>query len=613
MAETPISNTTATNKTQITADLPHMLSGYVDLTLITNPAVNDVNEVIDGPIFRCTLDSSGNVSAATHASGFFLPTYDTSGTVTLLYSAIATSSDGETVENLGEFYLAYSASAQALGSLVNGTTETSATYANVTTAQQTWLADALSGDVIFAPQTDQAYERGKLYYDTGEESLEFYNAESDIKLQIGQENWIRVYNGTGSTITNGSVVYNSGNEATEKRMTIALAQANAAATSRVLGVATHDIETATFGFVTQFGYLGGLDTSGYNDNDPIWLSDTVAGAFTATEPQSPAFSIFLGFVVDSDASAGNLFITALGNTSGASEAGDSTQLTTPARKNTTGTITKGQVVYIVGYNTGQNVVLVELADSDSAATMPALGVANATITNAATGDVVVSGRVADIDTSTFTINQSLYVSSTAGALTGTKPTGTGLIQKVANVLRVNANNGVIEVVGAGRTNDVPNFSAVSKFWAADSGAATTDEKDITDNRLTFLAGGGVNLEDNTITRPKLLDYGETVNAIGSIGGGTQDIDITLGNVVSGTVDTSETTFTFSNPSASGTACSFTLFLTNGGSQTVNWPGTVDWAGGTAPTLTAAGVDVLTFVTLDGGTIWYGFAAGLDMQ
>src|SRR3546814_7268396 len=86
-----------------------------------------------------------------------------------------------------------------------------------------------------------------------------------------------------------------------------------------------------------------------------------------------------------------------------------------------------------------------------------------------------------------------------------------------------------------------------------------------------------------------------------------------GNVVTATVDTSETTFTFSNPPASGTAGSFTLFLTNGGSQTVNWPASVDWAGADAPVLTTAGVDILTFTTVDGGTTWYGFAAGLDMS
>ena len=108
-------------------------------------------------------------------------------------------------------------------------------------------------------------------------------------------------------------------------------------------------------------------------------------------------------------------------------------------------------------------------------------------------------------------------------------------------------------------------------------------------------------------------YGEEVNAIGATGGGTQDIDLASGNVVTATVDTSANTFTFSNPPTSGKCGSFTLILTNGGSQTVNWPAAVDWAGGTAPTLTTSGVDVLTFTTVDGGTIWYGFLAGADLK
>ena len=127
------------------------------------------------------------------------------------------------------------------------------------------------------------------------------------------------------------------------------------------------------------------------------------------------------------------------------------------------------------------------------------------------------------------------------------------------------------------------------------------------------ASGTLSMADNIVSRPEMKDYAETVNAIGSIGGGTQDIDLESGNVVTGTVDTSTTTFTFSNPPTSGKAGSFTLILTNGGSQTVNWPASVDWAGGTAPTLTTSGVDVITFTTVDGGTIWYGFAAGMDMS
>jgi hypothetical protein len=134
----------------------------------------------------------------------------------------------------------------------------------------------------------------------------------------------------------------------------------------------------------------------------------------------------------------------------------------------------------------------------------------------------------------------------------------------------------------------------------------------TSKTVTADSSGTVNCVDYIIQRPRFTDYAETVNALGDVGGGTDAIDISAGNVVTATVSTATQTFTFTNPSATGKACSFTLLLTNGGSQTVNWPSSVDWAGGSAPSLTSSGVDVLTFTTVDAGTIWYGFAAGLDM-
>lgn len=123
--------------------------------------------------------------------------------------------------------------------------------------------------------------------------------------------------------------------------------------------------------------------------------------------------------------------------------------------------------------------------------------------------------------------------------------------------------------------------------------------------------GAVDAGDNTFQQVNLLDYGEVTNAIGSVGGGTQDIDLKLGNSVSATIDTSTTTFTFSNPTGADELCGFSLILTNAGSQTINWPAGTRWPGGTAPTLTAAGIDLLVFVTHDAGTVWHGMASSLD--
>ena len=132
--------------------------------------------------------------------------------------------------------------------------------------------------------------------------------------------------------------------------------------------------------------------------------------------------------------------------------------------------------------------------------------------------------------------------------------------------------------------------------------------------FTFDGSGNTDMADKILQRPTIKDYGESVNAIGNTGGGGQSIDLTLGNVVTATQTVSETTYTFDNPSAIGKCCSFTFILTNGASNSgTAWPASVDWAGGTEPTLTASGIDIFSFLTIDGGTIWYGFTGAIDTK
>ena len=180
-----------------------------------------------------------------------------------------------------------------------------------------------------------------------------------------------------------------------------------------------------------------------------------------------------------------------------------------------------------------------------------------------------------------------------------------------DLLHANTSSAAIQLqtkLGHTASTPVANRALVGTGAGTSEWSATLTSMTLAGATISGAVDGGAQV----ISNPVVKDYGETVNAIGATGGGTQDIDITAGNVVTATVDTSTNTFTFSNPSTSGVSCSFTLILTNGGSQTVNWPASVDWAAATAPTLTAAGVDVLTFMTVDGGTIWYGGAGGWDM-
>ena len=92
------------------------------------------------------------------------------------------------------------------------------------------------------------------------------------------------------------------------------------------------------------------------------------------------------------------------------------------------------------------------------------------------------------------------------------------------------------------------------------------------------------------------------------------INLRDGNVFTHTL-TENVTYTFSHPAASGRASAFILKVTQDSTaRTITWPTSVDWAAATAPTLTAtsAGVDVFAFITVDGGTNYYGFTLGQAM-
>ena len=122
-----------------------------------------------------------------------------------------------------------------------------------------------------------------------------------------------------------------------------------------------------------------------------------------------------------------------------------------------------------------------------------------------------------------------------------------------------------------------------------------------------------NFADGVIQRPEVKDYSETVTALSPAA--TVDIDLTNGNVFTLTAD-QNTTFTFSNPSPTGKSCSFTLIWTQDSSdRTITWPGSVDWKDGTKPDVSSGSgvIDIYTFFTIDEGTIWYGFQAGVDMS
>ena len=91
-----------------------------------------------------------------------------------------------------------------------------------------------------------------------------------------------------------------------------------------------------------------------------------------------------------------------------------------------------------------------------------------------------------------------------------------------------------------------------------------------------------------------------------------NIDLATGNLFTKTIS-GATTLTISNALASGNVNSFVLELTNAGSATITWFSGVKWVGGTAPTLTTSGKDILGFYSHDGGTTWNVLGVNKDVK
>lgn len=162
-----------------------------------------------------------------------------------------------------------------------------------------------ASSIPFEPVTPPAYAEGLVFYDTDDKSLTYYNDEADVSMNLGREMWVRVRNDSGATIANGKVVYI--NDAQGQLPTIRLARADAEATSRVIGIATHDIENNSDGYVTTSGMVKGLNTSAFQDGDLLFLSAATAGEMTTTAPTAPNRAVQVAIVAHAHVSQGKLY------------------------------------------------------------------------------------------------------------------------------------------------------------------------------------------------------------------------------------------------------------------------------------------------------------------
>jgi len=115
-----------------------------------------------------------------------------------------------------------------------------------------------------------------------------------------------VTNAEAVTITKGQVVYIFG--AQGDRASVKLAR-NTSDTfsSKTLGIVRANIAAGQAGWITTQGQVSGINLSAYSPGDILWL-DSVAGGFTATKPQAPYHSVFVGVVERANAGNGLIYV-----------------------------------------------------------------------------------------------------------------------------------------------------------------------------------------------------------------------------------------------------------------------------------------------------------------
>jgi len=163
----------------------------------------------------------------------------------------------------------------------------------------------------FTPQTMMpTWVKGQQYYnDTkGVHVLDGPYADADINIGRGMQ--MEVQNNTGVLIPKGTAVRQSG--VTAGVVQIVPALADSFDNARLIGITQHDIADGALGVLSTFGEIVDFDTSLLPVGVPLYLSDTVAGTYSATVPD---IVTRIGGCLVSDATEGRLFVYIINNKS----------------------------------------------------------------------------------------------------------------------------------------------------------------------------------------------------------------------------------------------------------------------------------------------------------
>jgi hypothetical protein len=157
----------------------------------------------------------------------------------------------------------------------------------------------------YTTTTPPTFLEGRVWYDTDQKSLAFYNDSSLAPVYIGENIVLKVYNNTGSTISKGSAVYiQSGGAFTYPN--VGLAKADAIGTAAVIGLMNAATPTGTFGYVTSTGVITGVSTGSMTEGTILYLSPYTAGQLMNTVPPT-GYIVQVGVVAHSNSPNGTIY------------------------------------------------------------------------------------------------------------------------------------------------------------------------------------------------------------------------------------------------------------------------------------------------------------------
>jgi hypothetical protein len=135
-------------------------------------------------------------------------------------------------------------------------------------------------------------------------------------LQVGQEIHYYAKNTSGSLIANGTPVMFTGTVGASGKLTFGLAVANGSVPAEyMMGVATQDVATNAFGYVTSFGLVRGFNTTGspygevWADGDLLYFDPAASGTWTNVQPAAPNIHVPVAVVINaSSGGSGSIFV-----------------------------------------------------------------------------------------------------------------------------------------------------------------------------------------------------------------------------------------------------------------------------------------------------------------